>query len=161
MEKEVKIMWRLIMKSVSCVELDNEISKCFASYCFLSLLKTDSWPKLFETVFLLLSNNQRQKIWRFEAGFMVFTHWISHFQIKFRFHSPCVWCIFMKVLTHTRLRKAFKKIAKLKVKLRKHWIGCLCPMWSLLSAAYTSHDHQNYLVTFSDQSTNGILLPNQ
>ena len=39
----------------------------------------------------------------------------------------------LKVSTHTSLRKAFEKIAKLK--FGKYWVGCLCNIWLQLSPA--------------------------
>ena len=72
--------------------------------------------------------------WSFKAGFTVFTHWTSYFQTEFKFHWLRVCCILGKVLAHTCTRKAFEKIAKLK--LGKDRLGCSCPIWSLLSGSF-------------------------
>ena len=50
------------------------------------------------------------------------------------------------LLAHTNTRKAFKKIAKLK--LRKYWVGCLHPIWSLLCTVCASEDCHSYIITF-------------
>ena len=64
-----------------------------------------------------------------------------------------------KVLAHTSMRKAFKKIVKLK--LEKYQVGCLRPIWSLLSFVCTAEGRRNYSVAFCDRSTDKILLPNE
>ena len=68
--------------------------------------------------------------------------------------NTCLMC-FLKVVSYTSLKKALEKMAKSK--LRKYWAGYMHPVWSLLSAAYTSHDGENCSITFCDQFTVWIL----